>query len=72
MFFFKTHPYNETKRLVSDYFLLFKKALYQAKQLVGILVLIYFERTRLRHTIKTNYIIFHAVGPEKVLLDFNF
>ena len=49
-FFFKNHAENEVRRQVPDLFLFLKKALYKIK--VSTLVLIYFGKPWLQHTIK--------------------
>ena len=59
--FFKNHAENEAGRLVPD---LFQKTLIKAKQVVSKLVLIYFDRPRLRHTIKTKFVTFQTDDPE--------
>ena len=42
-FFFKNHVENEAETLVPDLFLFFQKALFEIKQVVCSLVLIYFD-----------------------------
>ena len=55
----------EAERLGPELFLIFLKKLHiQEKQVVCTLVLIYFGRPRLGHTIKTNFITFQTVDPE--------
>ena len=53
IFFLKNHVENETRRLVPDITLFFKKALCKVKA-SGQHFLIYFGRPRLRHKIKNN------------------
>ena len=53
-------------------FLLLKKLYRWSKQEVSTLVLIYFVRPRLSHTIKTNLIKFQTVDPKIATLNFIF
>ena len=53
-FFFKNHSENEAGRLVPDLFLLFKKALYEIKQMAWSLVLITFDSPQLGNQLKQN------------------
>ena len=61
IFFFKDHAENEVGRVTLDLFLCLNKALYKIWQVVSTLVLVYFGRPRLGHTIKTNFIKFQVV-----------
>ena len=54
--FLECHAENETGRLIRDPFLFFKKAFYEVKATGLPLVSIYFDSSRLGHTIKTNYV----------------
>ena len=58
IFFFKNHAENEVVRLVPDLFLLSKKALHEAKQMVSTLFLIHFVSPRIGHTIKAYVVKF--------------
>ena len=60
----QNHAENEAGELFPDLFLFFEKLLYKAKQVVNTLVLIYFVRSRLRNSTKTNFITFQIVDPE--------
>ena len=51
---------HEAGRLVPDFFLLFEKTLHMAK-VVSILVLKYFDRPRLVHQMKTNFVTLQTV-----------
>ena len=53
-FFFKNRAENDAGRLVLGLFLLLKKVFIKEKQEFSTLVLIYFDRTRLGHKIKTS------------------
>ena len=58
---------NERGRLAlaqEDLFLFFKKRYVGLEQVVSTLLLIYFGRARLRHTIKTNFKTFQTVDQE--------
>ena len=61
---FKNLTEKEARWLVSDFFLLFNKALKEKSQVVSQLLLIYFARPRLGHTIKIGFITFQTVSPE--------
>ena len=60
-------------RPVPDLFLFLKKLYTRSKQVVSTLVLIHFGRLWLGHTIKTNFITFQNVDPEKcsILIFYN-
>ena len=53
--FFKHSAENEAGRLLSGPFLFYQTALYKVKQVVMTLVLTYFGRPPLGHTIKTDF-----------------
>ena len=56
----KNHAEIQTGRLVPDLFLFLKKNYARLKQVIGTLVLIYFDRTWPGHTIQANIITFQT------------
>ena len=61
---FKNLTENEARWLVPEFLLLFKKALWEKRQVVSTLLLVYFARPQLGHTIKIGFITFQTVSPE--------
>ena len=64
VFFFKNHPENEARRLVPNFSLLFKKALYKLKASDLQLSFNTFCQPSTQHTIKTNSITLQAFDSE--------
>ena len=64
IFFFKKDAENKVERLVAGPCLIFKLS----KQAIITLLLIYFGRFRLGHTIKINFITFETADPKIFLI----
>ena len=64
IFFFENYAKNEAWKLVPDYFLFFKKALYQLKASGLLLDFIIFRQHSNQHAIETNCLKLYTIDPE--------